>query len=113
MLNLNPTEKAWLDEYRRRLDEQFPGLVADILFFGPYARGVSDPDIDMCLLVLIKKGDQQIQRQVWELGFTSDLDGFFVAPSIRVGSYEEWNSGDPVVRNPFPQVSGAGVSAYA
>lgn len=113
MLKLNPTEKAWLAEYRRRLDEQFPGLVADILFFGPYARGVSDPDIEMCMLVLINDGGQQLQQAVWELGFTSDLDGFFVAPSIKVCSNAEWNSGDPVIRNPFPQVSGSGVSAYA
>ena len=108
MLNLNDKEQAWLDEYRRQLEERFPGLVEDILFYGPYARGVSDPDIDMCMLVLVKRGDLETERAVRDLGFTIDLKGFFVAPYIKVCTPEKWECEG---RSPFPHMSGEGKSA--
>ena len=108
MLNLNAKERGWLDEYLRQLEERFPGLVEDILFYGPYARGVSDPDIDMCMLVIIKQGDQDTESAVHDLGFAVDLKGFFVAPYIKVCTREKWECEGV---SPFPHVSGDGVSA--
>ena len=113
MLNLNAKEQGWLNEYRRQLEERFPGLVEDILFYGPYARGVSDPDIDMCMLVLIKKGGQDTERAVHDLGFAVDLEGFFVAPFIKVSTIEEWQNEKRRGYSPFPHVSGDGVSALS
>ncbi|MDE2684100.1 MAG: hypothetical protein OXI54_08125 [Chloroflexota bacterium] len=90
MLNLSADEQAWLDEYRRQLAEQFPGLVEDIIIFGPYARGISDPDVDFNTLVLIKEGDRNKAGQVSYLGHMLDMTGFFVAPTIFVRNAAEW-----------------------
>ena len=76
MLNLSADEQAWLDEYRRQLDEEFPGLVDDIIIFGPYASGISDLDVDFSTLVLIKEGDRKKAEQVSYLGHMLDMTGF-------------------------------------
>lgn len=90
MLNLSADEQAWLDEYRRQLDEKFPGLVEDIIIFGPYSRGISDPDVDFSTLVLIKEGGRNKAGQVSHLGHMLDMTGFFVAPTIFVRNAAEW-----------------------
>ena len=90
MLNLSADEQAWLDEYRRQLDEKFPGLVEDIIIFGPYARGISDPDVDFNTLVVIKEGDREKAEQVSYLGHLLDMTTFCVAPTIFVRNAAEW-----------------------
>ena len=109
-LNLNTNEQRWLDEYRRQLQQKFPGLVEDMLIYGPYARGISDPDIEMNVLVLIREGDRQRKEEVNYLGHTIDMDGYFVAPSIMVYVQEEWGerkrSGSPI----YERVVGEGIS---
>lgn len=90
MLNLNADEQAWLDEYRRQLDDKFPGLVEDIIIFGPYARGISDLDVDFNTLVLIKEGDRKKAEEVSYLGHLLDVTTFFVAPTIFVRATREW-----------------------
>ena len=112
MENLREREQAWLAEYRRRLEEQFPGLVQDILFYGPYARGVSDIDVDMCVLVLIKQGDHETEKAVSDLGDAVDNDGDFkVAPFVRASTVERWLKEEKMGYSPFGNVSGDGVSA--
>ena len=90
MLNLSVDEQAWLDEYRRQLEEKFPGLVEDIIIFGPYARGISDLDVDFNTLVLIKGDDREKARDVADLGILLDTTIFFVAPTIFPHTTTEW-----------------------
>ncbi len=89
-LNLTADEQSWLDEYRRQLQDKFPGLVEDILIYGPYARGVSDPDIEMEVLVLIREGDRDKKDEVSYLGYVIDTASFSAAPSISVYTRTEW-----------------------
>ena len=89
-LNLNTAERGWLDEFRRQLEERFPGLVKDILIYGPYSRGISDPDVDMNLLVLIREGDSDLKNDILNTGMWIDISGFFVAPSTKVYTLAEW-----------------------
>lgn len=109
-LNLNADEQGWLDEYRRQLQQKFPGLVEDIFIYGPYARGISDPDIEMKVLILIGEGDRKIAEEVNYLGHTIDMDGFFVAPSIMVYAKKEWaerqQNGSPI----YERVTREGIS---
>lgn len=99
MLNLTAEEQGWLNEYRRQLQERFPDLVEDIFIYGPYARGVSDPDVDMNTLVLIREGDREKKEEIGYLGYTIDLSDYFVTPLIGVFTKEEWaeqkRKGDP------------------
>lgn len=90
MLNLSADEQAWLDEYRRQLEEKFPGLVEDIIIFGPYSRGISDPEVDFNTLVLIKEGDRKKTEEVSYLGYIVDVPDFCVAPTIFPYTLAEW-----------------------
>ena len=90
MLNLSADEQAWLDEFRRQMGEQFPGLLEDIIIFGPYSRGISDPDVEMFTLVLIKEGDKKKTKAVAELGYYVDLDTTLVSPTLLVRTMAEW-----------------------
>lgn len=108
-LNLNAAERGWLNEYRRQLHQKFPGLVEDLFIYGPYARGISDPDIEMNVLVLIRQGDRKRKEEVNYLGHTIDMDGYFVAPSIMVYSKEEWAEGNGNVAWIFERVTREGI----
>ena len=90
MLNLSADEQAWVDEFRRQMGEQFPGLLEDIIIFGPYSRGISDPEVDMSTLVLIKEGDKQKAEAVADLGYYVDLDTTLVSPTLTVRTLAEW-----------------------
>ena len=94
LLNLTVAEQGWLDEYRRQLGERFPGLVEDILIYGMYAhgysRGYKDLDIEMNLLVLIREGDREMKDEIRRLAVMVDLDGFYVAPSVKVFTKADW-----------------------
>ncbi|MDE2786760.1 MAG: hypothetical protein OXL37_08865 [Chloroflexota bacterium] len=90
MLNLSADEQAWVDEFRRQMGEQFPGLLEDIIIFGPYSRGISDPEVDMFTLVLIKEGDRKKKQAVADLGYYVDLDTTLVSPTLMVRTMAEW-----------------------
>lgn len=90
MLNLSADEQAWLDEFRRQMGELFPGLLEDIIIFGPYSRGISDPEVDMSTLVLIKEGNQEKKDAVADLGYYVDLDTTLVSPTLMVRTMAEW-----------------------
>jgi len=90
MLNLSADEQAWVDEFRRQMGEQFPGLLEDIIIFGPYSRGISDPEVDMFTLVLIKEGTREKKDAVADLGYYVDLDTTLVSPTLMVRTMAEW-----------------------
>ena len=90
MLKLTPAEQAWLDEYRRTLAKDYPGLVEDIIIYGPHARGVTDPDFELRLIVLIKDGSRETKDAISYLGhFQAVTTG--AAPLIIVYTAAEWS----------------------
>ena len=91
MLNLSADEQAWADEFRRQMGERFPGLLEDIIIFGPYSRGISDPEVEMFTLVLIKEGDKKKTEAVADLGYFVDLDTTLVSPTLMVRTMREWD----------------------
>ena len=109
-LNLNTAERGWLEEFRRQLEERFPGLVADILIYGPYSRGISDPDVDMKLLVLIREGDSELKNEVLQMEMWIDISGFFVAPSTKVYTLAEWEDSKRNNSPIYRRVTSEGIS---
>ena len=90
LLNLTVAEQGWLDEFRGQLQERFPGLVEDIFIYGLYARGYSDPDVEMKLLLLIREGDRRKKDEVSHMGYMLDMEGYFIAPFIDIYTKAEW-----------------------
>ena len=89
-LALLKNEQAWLDAYRARLDEKFPGLVQEIAVYGPRARGNNHPASEFCTLIIIGEGDWFQKDAVGSLGHTVDMEDFFAAPVIMVYTRAEW-----------------------
>ncbi len=68
MLSLNEDEKIWLEQYRRLLNERYPGLVEDLIIFGSKARGDAHPDSDLDVMMVVKKGDWRLKNEMADLG---------------------------------------------
>lgn len=88
MLTLLPAEKVWMENYRKALDKQYPGLVRDMIVFGSKARGDARADSDLDLLLIIKEGDWRFKLAVSDLGYDLSL-GTDCVPSIMVLTEEE------------------------
>ena len=84
MLKLTPAEQAWLDEYRQTLARDYPGLVDDIIIYGPHTRGLTDPDIELRVLVLIKDGSRETRDAISYLGHLQAVTTEAVPPDIRL-----------------------------
>ena len=89
-LKLRDNERGWLDSYRKRLDEKFPGLVVDVMVYGPRSLGRLHPNPGLNLLILLDAGDWETKDAVGSLGHEVDMEDYFAAPTILVYTREEW-----------------------
>ena len=91
MLRLNPDEQAWLNAYRRALEQEHPGLVKRMCIYGSKARGDDHPESDLDMLLIIRNDAHHLKRELRRLGYllaaTSE-----VVPSILAYTEDEWES---------------------
>ncbi len=109
ILNLAPQEQTWLEEFRHHLKERFPGLLEDILIYGSYAQGISDPEIELKMVVLITEGDWKEKEEVSYLGYDLDTE-FVVCPSISVYTMSEWAEYRRIGAPTYKTVANDGIS---
>lgn len=64
MTNLDTNEKLALAKLLKQLEEKFPKQVLQIILYGSKARGDSDQDSDLDVLVILKEEDSQI---LWDI----------------------------------------------
>ena len=88
-LTLTREERIWLEAYQKALEAQFVDLIKDIIIFGTKARGSSNEDSDLDVLVVIREGDWETKKSVAEPGYTLAI-GTEVVPSLIVLTAEEW-----------------------
>ena len=108
-LALLDAERAWLDTYRARLNEQFPDLVQEVTVYGPRARGDGRPGPHLRLLIIISQGDWFQKDAVGSLGHVVDMEDFFVAPSIMVYTRDEWTLCERIGADLFQAVKNGSV----
>ena len=90
-LKLKKNETAAIQEAVHLLKEQFP--VEDVILFGSKARGDSDPESDIDLLLLTKKPlDWKERHQIVDALFEVELKNDVVI-SIMVNTLHDWNDG--------------------
>ncbi len=85
---LHPDEQKWLEDYKRSLDECFPGLVDEMVLFGSKARGDAKQYSDLDLLLIIDQGNKQTKKEMRYLGYDLSI-GNDVVPSIQIYTKEE------------------------
>ena len=90
-IKLNPDEEAWLDEYRRALQEKYPGLVEDMVIFRSEEGRFYLPDYSLNTVVVLKKGDRKTIKDIDFLGhYLSVLSE--AVPFVWVYTHGEWKN---------------------
>jgi uncharacterized protein len=91
ILKLTKAEKAWIESYRKALDEKYPNSVHEMLIYGPKARGQAHAESDLDVLLIVKNKTGRLKRTLRRIGYllaaTSD-----VLPSIIAYTEDEWES---------------------
>jgi len=107
-LKLGTNEKEAIQEATLILKKQFP--VEDIILFGSKARGDSDPESDIDLLLLTTKPlnwkeRHEIVDALFDLEMKHD-----VVISIIVNTLHDWNEGVCTVLPIHDKITGEGVA---
>lgn len=89
MLQLPDAEQAWLDAYRKALEQKHPGAVHELLVYGSKARGQAHAESDLDVLLIAKNEAGKLKRELRRIGYmlatTAD-----VLPSILAYTQEKW-----------------------
>ena len=90
-VKLTSEEQAWLDAYRKELEERHPGLVKRMLIYGSKARGEAHAESDLDVLLIVSNDAIGLKRELRRIGYllatTSNI-----LPSILVYTENEWES---------------------
>lgn len=86
-MNLTAKEKRIIREFKKRIDETFPGELVRLTLFGSRARGESTGESDMDLLAVIRTEDWRLGDRIRELGYALELQHGLVL-SIQVMSLQ-------------------------
>ena len=90
-MELTASEKHIIEEFKRQVEDQFPGELVRLVIFGSKARGDATRESDLDVLVIIRSEDWKLGDQIRSLGYALELERGVVV-SIQVMSeryYEE------------------------
>ena len=91
VLQLTKAEKAWIESYRKALNEKYPDSVHEMLIYGSKARGQAHADSDLDVLLIVKDDAAGRKSDLRWIGYllAAKTD---VLPSILAYTEEEWES---------------------
>jgi len=82
-------EKIALKEYTYQLHNLYPENIEKIILFGSRARGDTQENSDIDILVIVKNGDKEVKNKITDLSFDIILKyGVDIEPVIF--DSEEW-----------------------
>jgi len=86
---LRQAEERALTAFVGRLQESFPDQIHQVSLFGSKARGESDPDSDVDVLVIIDQDNRSLRRDIIDIASDLSLE-YDVLLSPRVISIQHW-----------------------
>jgi predicted nucleotidyltransferase len=89
-MKLTAEEQKWLDNYRKALSDQFPGVIERMIIYGSKAREDSHPDSDIDILIIIPDSASEIKLKIRRVGYRLAAVSEAV-PSIIVYTNSEWS----------------------
>jgi predicted nucleotidyltransferase len=66
-------EKPILDEFKRRVEHQFPGEVVRLVLFGSKARGDASDDSDLDVLAVVRSDDWKLGDEIRDIGYELEI----------------------------------------
>ena len=89
-MELSVDEQAWLDEYRQALQENYPGLVEEMVIFRAEEGRFYLPNYALNTVVILKKGDRQTIKDIDFMGHNLSVLSEAI-PFVWVYTWDEWN----------------------
>ena len=89
-MSLTADERTWLRRYKAALDEQFPGIIEELLLYGSKARGDDHADSDLDILIITCDVDRATQRSMRWVGYLLAATSSAL-PSIMVYTRAAWD----------------------
>ena len=86
---LRQAEERALKTFVGRIQESFPDQILQVSLFGSKARGESDADSDVDVLVIINQHDRPLRREIIDIASDLSLE-YDVLLSPRVISLQHW-----------------------
>ena len=107
-LMLGTNERAAIQEATRILKQEFP--VEDVILFGSKARGDSDPESDIDLLLLTERPlDWKERHEIVDMLFDVEMKHDVVI-SIIINTLHDWNDGVCTVLPIHDEINREGVA---
>lgn len=85
----NIREKPIIEEFKRRIEQQFPGELIWLVLFGSKARGDATPESDVDLLLVIRSDNWRLGDEIRGVGYALELEHGVVL-SIQVISRDHY-----------------------
>lgn len=86
---LTTNEQTAIDEYLGRIHRQFGEQILSVTLFGSKARGDSDAESDIDLLVVVRDESRELRSALWRIASDVGLMHNLVI-SVRVFARERW-----------------------
>lgn len=82
-------EKPIIEEFKRHVEERFPGELVRLIIFGSKVRGEATPDSDVDLLAVIQSDNWRLGDKIRVVGYALELEHGVVL-SIQVISRDHY-----------------------
>jgi len=89
-MKLNREETEVLEEFKRRVQEQFPGELVNMLVFGSKARGDAAQESDIDVIVITHSDDKKLAKNIRYTGYDLEIEHGIIL-SIQVYSQRHIN----------------------
>jgi len=66
-------EKPILEEFKRRVEQRFPGEIVRLVLFGSKARGDASVESDIDVLVVVRSEDWKLADEIRDIGYELEI----------------------------------------